>query len=91
MRLNLIIESTDDCFKDKKDRTEKGQDGITSAMLTEAIKKSMHVFWDFLRVDKDEKGRVDLQNPADLDLLMDVQAELQKVWFLTCLERPDFP
>lgn len=65
---------------------ETGQDAITIAMLTEAIEKSMHVFWDFLHADKHVKGlqgnQVDLQSPADVELLMDIQTGLHKVWFL---------
>lgn len=77
---------TDDSFKDKKERTETGQDAATISMLIQAIEKSMRVFWDFLRADKSENGlrgsRVDLQNPADIELLMNIQTDLQKVWFL---------
>ncbi|XP_057949993.1 uncharacterized protein LOC131144996 [Malania oleifera] len=79
----------DDCFKDKKGRREKGEDAflISSAMLTEIIEESMHVFWEFLRADKDEanvilKGlqgtQIELQEPADYELLMDVRKILQK-------------
>ncbi|KAJ9709297.1 hypothetical protein PVL29_000991 [Vitis rotundifolia] len=76
----------DDCIKDKKEMIETRQDAITSAMLTEAIEKSMRVFWDFLHADKHVKGlqgsQVDLQSPADVELLMDIQTGLHKVWFL---------
>ncbi|RVW25396.1 hypothetical protein CK203_113029 [Vitis vinifera] len=72
----------DDCIKDKKEMIETGQDAITIAMLTEAIEKSMHVFWDFLHADKHVKGlqgnQVDLQSPADVELLMDIQTGLHK-------------
>ncbi|XP_034688101.1 uncharacterized protein LOC117916256 [Vitis riparia] len=72
----------DDCIKDKKEMIETRQDAITIAMLTEAIEKSMHVFWDFLHADKHVKGlqgnQVDLQSPADVELLMDIQKGLHK-------------
>ncbi|KAA8532978.1 hypothetical protein F0562_032905 [Nyssa sinensis] len=77
----------DDCMKDKKESRVEGKDVISIAMLTEIIEASMHVFWEFLRLDKDEanaivKGlqgtHVDLQNPSDSELLMDIKTTLQK-------------
>ena len=63
-------------------------------MLIEAIERSMRAFWDFLRADKDvnslRRNRVDLQNPADVELLMDIQTDLQKVCFQNHYKSPNF-
>ena len=54
----------------------------------------MRAFWDFLRADKDvnslRRNRVDLQNPADVELLMDIQTDLQKVCFQNHYKSPNF-
>lgn len=81
----------DDCMKDKKVGTSdqaKEDHAISSGMIARIIEESMRVFWEFLRADKDEgktilnvphqKNHVNLQNDADLTLLMDIRADLQK-------------
>ncbi|KAG7979314.1 hypothetical protein I3843_05G124700 [Carya illinoinensis] len=78
----------DDCIKDKRvgtsDQAEE-EHAISSGMIARIIEESMRVFWEFLRADKDEgktiprqKNHVNLQNDADLTLLMDIRADLQK-------------
>ncbi|KAF8390210.1 hypothetical protein HHK36_024732 [Tetracentron sinense] len=79
----------DDYFRDKKKGRRKvaGKDAITSEMLIEMIEDSIRIFWRFLRADKDAttailKGHggnpVELQDPADSELLMDIRTNLQK-------------
>lgn len=93
MEANCIAE---DCLKDKmkggrRRRRRKGDGVITIAMLTEIIKELMRIFWEFVRADKDEanvilKGhlgtQIELQNPDDSKLLMDLRTNIQKVGFL---------
>ncbi|XP_039023637.1 uncharacterized protein LOC120156387 [Hibiscus syriacus] len=70
----------DDCSKYK-------EDAVSSEMLKDIIEESMHVFWEFLRANKDEpnstskapfQSQVAPHDPIDLDLLMDVKTDLQK-------------
>ncbi|XP_043725050.1 uncharacterized protein LOC122671726 [Telopea speciosissima] len=77
----------EDSLKDKKKARRGDKDAITIAMLMEIIEKSMQIFWDFVRADKEEanmilKGllrtQVELQNPADLDLLTEIRSNIQK-------------
>lgn len=72
-------------------RTEwrgKGEDGISIGMLKEVIGASMRAFWEFLRADKDEVHamslmgihghHVELQDPLDAELLVEIRSSLQK-------------
>ncbi|XP_042482075.1 WD repeat-containing protein 87-like [Macadamia integrifolia] len=77
----------EDSLKNKKKTRRGDEDGNTTAMLTETIDKSMRIFWEFIRSDKDEasmilKGlwrtQVELQNPADLNLLTEIRTNIQK-------------
>ncbi|KAF8378444.1 hypothetical protein HHK36_029784 [Tetracentron sinense] len=78
----------DDCSRNKKKgRRGREEYGISIAELVAIIEESMRIFWTFLRNDKDEanvilKGlwgtQVELQDPADSKLLMDIRANLQK-------------
>ncbi|XVE91489.1 hypothetical protein REPUB_Repub01dG0014600 [Reevesia pubescens] len=70
----------DDCSKYK-------ENAVSSEMLTDIIEESMHVFWEFLRADKDEsnaisktpqQAQVAPHDPIDLELLLDVRTDLQK-------------
>ncbi|GMJ04702.1 hypothetical protein HRI_004139400 [Hibiscus trionum] len=70
----------DDCSKYK-------EDAVSSEVLRDIIEESMHVFWAFLRADKDEpnstskalfQSQVVPHDPIDFDLLMDVRTDLQK-------------
>ncbi|KAK6922020.1 Protein of unknown function DUF1666, partial [Dillenia turbinata] len=73
---------------DKRGRkAEKDENAISCEILIEHIKESMRAFWEFLRSDKDEtnlllKGfqapHVDLQNPADSELLQELRAIFEK-------------
>ncbi len=83
-----IFELLDDCMKDKKLRREEEEDAISSGMLVKIIEDSLRIFWEFLCTDKDEKNvilntpqqnYINLQNAADLQLLMNTRADLQKV------------
>lgn len=79
-------------MKDKRAvRTVQAEeDAISSGMIAKIIEESMRVFWEFLRADHKVEGKtilnvpqknhVNLQNGADLTLLMDIRADLQKVY-----------
>lgn len=84
----------DDCRKDKKHvmggEEEKEEDLlISSGLLVEIMEESMRIFWKFLR--KDEKNAIlkSLQETQvehkDLDLLIDIRKDLQKVCFRTLI------
>ena len=84
----------DDCSKYKNGAGDH-EDGVSSEMLTDIIEESMHVFWEFLCADKDEanatsktpqQAQVAPHDPIDLELLMDVRTDLQKVCFLNLFE-----
>ncbi|XAR51742.1 hypothetical protein NMG60_11006460 [Bertholletia excelsa] len=80
----------EDSTKDKKKgikRRERGEYTITSDLLVETIEESIRIFWRFIRADKDCSNAIgkcrtgapaELQDPADLDLLMEVRANVQK-------------
>lgn len=77
-------------MKDKKKRIGRTDDAITSDMLVEIMEESIRIFWRFVRADKHEtnvilkyqKGtQVELQDPADSELLSEVRTNLQKVRF----------
>ena len=76
----------EDNAKDRKKgmkRRERGDYAITSDMLVEILEECIRIFWRFVRADKDSSKRerhVDLQDPADHNLLMEVRSNLQKVW-----------
>lgn len=80
----------DDCSKYKNGAGNE-EDAVSSEMLTDIIEESMHVFWEFLRADKDEanivtsktpqQAQVAPHDPIDLELLMDVRTDFQKVCF----------
>lgn len=66
----------------------KGNDAITSEMLEDIMEESIRIFWEFVKADKDEtpvilkgllRAHVELQDPSDYELMMDIQAILQKV------------
>lgn len=68
---------------------KRGDYAITSDVLVEIIEESIRIFWRFVRADKDCSStnakcrkwppHVELQNPEDSELLMEVRANLQKV------------
>ncbi|KAK2994634.1 hypothetical protein RJ640_025688 [Escallonia rubra] len=79
----------EDSSKERKKarRSERGDYAITTDMLVEIIEASIRIFWRFVKADKDctsviVKGRkrpvAALQDPADSELLMQVQKSLQK-------------
>ncbi|XP_022983858.1 uncharacterized protein LOC111482346 [Cucurbita maxima] len=65
---------------------EDGYEAITSDMLVEILQESIRVIWQFIRADKDhsnttkhsKKFQAELQNPADKQLLTEIQTDLQK-------------
>lgn len=82
--------TAEDKAKDKKKfrKREGDNDGITSDMLVEILEESIRIIWRFIRDDKDAssltiKGlrehQVELQDPADSQLLVDILMDLQKV------------
>jgi hypothetical protein len=59
-------------------------------MLIEDLEGSMRTIWKFIHADKDtmipmgrKEAQVELQNPADSVLLMELRTDLQKVSFST--------
>lgn len=76
----------------RKGRREKddGYEAITSDMVVEMLQESIRVIWKFIRADKDchhntngslkrpKKLQVELQDPADEQLLTHIQTDLQK-------------
>ncbi|KAE9449275.1 hypothetical protein C3L33_18824, partial [Rhododendron williamsianum] len=84
LQVPVIREDT----RDRKKAMKRGDYAITSDVLVEIIEESIRIFWRFVRADKDcssmiakcRKGppRVELQNPEDSKLLMEVRANLQK-------------
>ncbi|XP_039011181.1 uncharacterized protein LOC120140245 [Hibiscus syriacus] len=83
----------EDSMKDKRKGRRKARDhevdddAITSDMLVEIMEESIRIFWRFVRADKganvviknSRKGtQVEPLEPADLELLAEVQTSLQK-------------
>ncbi|GAB4827314.1 hypothetical protein Ancab_034200 [Ancistrocladus abbreviatus] len=80
----------EDSLKDRKRERSmgKGKDAITSVMLVEIIEECIRLFWQFVRADKDSDittlkccrrgSNLQLQNPADAELLLEVQSNLAK-------------
>ncbi|KAJ8625831.1 hypothetical protein MRB53_034361 [Persea americana] len=79
--------SKEDCFMDKEEERSRASDGISSKMLTEIMEKSIGIFWNFIKADKSETNGIlkgilqtetELQDQKDLELLIDIRADLQK-------------
>nr|XP_010939496.1 uncharacterized protein LOC105058318 [Elaeis guineensis] len=77
----------EDFLKDKMEKQRSGNDVITSERLEDIMEESIRIFWKFVKADKDDtpailKGivgtKVELQNPSDYELMMDIEAILQK-------------
>lgn len=75
---------------DKEEERSRASDGISSKMLTEIMEKSIGIFWNFIKADKSETNGIlkgilqtetELQDQKDLELLIDIRADLQKVAF----------
>lgn len=80
----------EDKGKDKKKlrKKEVDNDAITSDMLVEILEESIRTIWRFIRGDKDasnltikslKEHHVELQDPADSQLLVEILTDLQKV------------
>ncbi|XP_077213834.1 uncharacterized protein LOC143848720 [Tasmannia lanceolata] len=77
-----------DCLKNKMEGTRRDDDhAISIKMLEHLMQESMMIFWEFIKADKDEKAVIlkgflgtqpELQDPADSELFMNIQAILQK-------------
>jgi len=74
----------------RKGRRGRDDGAITVDMLIEILEESIRMIWQFIRADKDvstmiptcrRDTRVELQDPADSVLLLEVRADLQKVSF----------
>lgn len=84
LQVPVIREDT----RDRKKAMKRGDYAITSDVLVEIIEESIRIFWRFVRADKDCSStnakcrkwppHVELQNPEDSELLMEVRANLQK-------------
>uniref|UniRef100_A0A1D1Y6P6 Ribosomal protein L34Ae n=1 Tax=Anthurium amnicola TaxID=1678845 RepID=A0A1D1Y6P6_9ARAE len=77
----------EDCFKNKAAERRKRNDAITGEQLEYIMEDSIRIFWEFVKSDKDEtplimKGllgtQVELQDPTDLELMVDIQAILKQ-------------
>ncbi|KAE9621291.1 hypothetical protein Lal_00023637 [Lupinus albus] len=79
----------EDKSNDKKEcrKGEEDKDAITSDILVEILEESIRTIWLFIKADKDThrlspKGlsetQVKLQDPADFELLVEIQKDLQK-------------
>lgn len=83
------------CAVDKKERRiarkgNRAEDGITSDMLVEMMEESIRILWRFIQSDKDDSCSLivkshkakptQLQNPSDLDLLIQLRNVLRKVF-----------
>ncbi|XP_023528457.1 uncharacterized protein LOC111791379 isoform X2 [Cucurbita pepo subsp. pepo] len=85
IREDKTRDKTRDKRKARKGK-EDGYEAITSDILVEILQESIRVIWQFIRADKDhsnttkrsKKFQVKLQNPADKQLLTEIQTDLQK-------------
>ncbi|OMO82436.1 Ribosomal protein L34Ae [Corchorus olitorius] len=77
----------DDCSKKYKTGDGEEDAAVSIEMLTDTIEESMHVFWEFIKADKEEsnaisktpqQAQVAPHDPIDLELLIDVRTDLQK-------------
>lgn len=79
----------EDNAKDKRKfrKREGDKDAITSDMLVEILEESIRTIWRFIRADKDasslalkslRENQVELQDPSDSGLLVEIQTDLQK-------------
>ncbi|XP_059643386.1 uncharacterized protein LOC132285233 [Cornus florida] len=76
----------EDSSKDRKKarRREGGEYAITNDLLLEIMEESIRIFWRFVKADKDctnvirRAVEVELQDPADTEILMEVRKNLQK-------------
>ncbi|KAH7846261.1 hypothetical protein Vadar_011832 [Vaccinium darrowii] len=73
--------------REKRKAMKRGDYAITSDILIEILEESIRIFWRFVQADKDcsnavakcRKGPpVELEDPADTELLMELRANLQK-------------
>ena len=82
--------AAEDKANDKKKfgEREEDKDAITIDMLVEILEESIRTIWHFIRADKDassliHKGprepQVELADPSDSELVLEIRAELQKV------------
>ncbi|XP_027351679.1 uncharacterized protein LOC113862727 isoform X2 [Abrus precatorius] len=89
MRNLLQVPVIRDNAKDKRKfrKREADKDAITSDRLVEILEESIRTIWRFIRADKDasslalkglRENQVELQDPADSELLMEIRMNLQK-------------
>ncbi|XP_020201922.1 uncharacterized protein LOC109787764 [Cajanus cajan] len=86
--LQIPVIREDSTSDEEKFKTRDGEkDDITSDMLVDTLEESIRMICRFIRADKDassliHKGpretQVKLQDPADSEFLMEIQAELRK-------------
>jgi len=80
----------EDNAKDKRkfSKREEDKDAITSDMLVEILEESIRTIWRFIRADKDasslalkglKENEVQLQDPSNSELLVEIRTDLQKV------------
>lgn len=80
----------EDKGKDRKKFRKREVDNyaITSDMLVEILEESIRTIWRFIRADKDasnltnkslKEHQVELQDPVDSQILVEIRMDLQKV------------
>lgn len=81
----------DDCRKDKKHGMGGEEEDliILSEMLLKIIEETMQIYWNFLRSDERNVVLKTFQESQvehkDLELLIDIRRDLQKVCFITSI------
>jgi len=89
----MVLESyldAEDSAKDKRKfgKREEEKDAISSDMLVEILEESIRTIWRFIRADKDassltlkgvKESQVQLQDPSNSELLVEIRTDLQKV------------
>jgi len=92
--VNLVLFLVEDKTRDRRKARQwrdHENEAITNDMLVEILQESIRVISQFIRADKvhnltatlkrPKKFQVELQDPADMQLLTDIQVDLQKVRF----------
>lgn len=83
--LDYVMVSYVNCVVDDKKHLTRGEEEtiILSGMLVKIIEESMHIFWNFVRTDERNANLKGLQETQvdhkDLELLLDIRKDLQKV------------
>lgn len=78
----------EDTLKEKLEDKSKGNFVVTIETLEDIMEESIRIFWEFVKVDKDETpgflkvlmgAHAELEDPADSKLMEEIQINLDKV------------